>query len=143
VSQQTELRVREQAGCLPVRGKPPEVEVLLVTSRYTGEWVAPKGGIEPGETAEAAALREAEEEAGVRGRIVGHLGRFCYDLGSQSVALEVFELEAVEELDHWPERLQRRRRWFTLSEALAEVSRPEVLCMLRAFANEVGGRIRP
>jgi len=41
---------------------------LLVLSRQTKRplWEFPKGGIDPGETVEAAALRELEEETGLR-----------------------------------------------------------------------------
>lgn len=37
-------------------------------------WSLPKGHIEPGETAELAAVREVEEETGIRGRILQSLG---------------------------------------------------------------------
>ena len=37
-------------------------------------WSLPKGHIEPGESAEQAAIREVAEETGIRGRIVGTLG---------------------------------------------------------------------
>lgn len=40
-------------------------EVLLIRQR-NGSWVFPKGHIDPGEDPLAAALREVEEEAGVR-----------------------------------------------------------------------------
>jgi 8-oxo-dGTP pyrophosphatase MutT (NUDIX family) len=42
------------------------------------EWVLPKGHIEPGETAEAAAVREVEEETGIQGRVVTRLGAIDY-----------------------------------------------------------------
>ena len=58
-----------QAGCVPVRRCGDMLEVMLVTSRYTGQWIVPKGTIDPGEAAAEAARREAEEEAGVRGRV--------------------------------------------------------------------------
>jgi ADP-ribose pyrophosphatase YjhB (NUDIX family) len=37
-------------------------------------WSLPKGHVEPGETPEEAAVREVEEETGIRGRVLGHLG---------------------------------------------------------------------
>ena len=52
------------------------VEVLLIrrgTPPLLGEWSLPGGRIEWGEGAEAAALRELQEETGVRGDILGLL----------------------------------------------------------------------
>jgi 8-oxo-dGTP pyrophosphatase MutT (NUDIX family) len=37
-------------------------------------WSLPKGHIEPGESAEQAAVREVAEETGITGRILGRLG---------------------------------------------------------------------
>lgn len=37
-------------------------------------WSLPKGHLEQGETPEQAAVREVEEETGIRGRVLGHLG---------------------------------------------------------------------
>jgi ADP-ribose pyrophosphatase YjhB (NUDIX family) len=37
-------------------------------------WSLPKGHLEEGETAEQAAVREVEEETGIRGEIIGTLG---------------------------------------------------------------------
>ncbi|HEX5497237.1 MAG TPA: NUDIX hydrolase [Mycobacteriales bacterium] len=43
-------------------------------------WSLPKGHIEPGETPEAAAIREVAEETGITGRIIAGLGTidFCF-----------------------------------------------------------------
>lgn len=41
-------------------------------------WSLPKGLIEKHETPDAAALREVEEETGLRGKIVADLGRVAY-----------------------------------------------------------------
>jgi ADP-ribose pyrophosphatase YjhB (NUDIX family) len=37
-------------------------------------WSLPKGHVEPGETKEAAAVRDVAEETGITGRVVGTLG---------------------------------------------------------------------
>ena len=41
-------------------------------------WSLPKGHLEAGETAEDAAVREVEEETGIRGRVVAALGTIDY-----------------------------------------------------------------
>ncbi len=58
------------AGGVPVR-RSPRVEVAVVHRPHYDDWSFPKGKCDPGETDEAAALRELEEETG----LVGRLGR--------------------------------------------------------------------
>ena len=41
-------------------------------------WSLPKGHLEAGETAPEAAVREVEEETGIRGRVVAELGTIDY-----------------------------------------------------------------
>ena len=41
-------------------------------------WALPKGNIEPGESAEEAAVREVREETGVEGRLIEKLGDVRY-----------------------------------------------------------------
>ncbi len=46
--------------------------------RPKGLWALPKGNIDPGEKAEATALREVAEETGAHGRSLGKLGDVKY-----------------------------------------------------------------
>lgn len=57
-----------------------QYEFILIQDGY-GKWTFPKGRIEPGESAEAAALAEVEEEAGIREpNIIGKLGEVILTL---------------------------------------------------------------
>ena len=59
--------------------RPPRVAVIARLNRAGKiEWCLPKGHVEAGETPEMAAVREIEEETGIRGKILGSLGTIDY-----------------------------------------------------------------
>ncbi|XP_038992202.1 nudix hydrolase 16, mitochondrial-like [Hibiscus syriacus] len=80
LQQRYEAGFRLVAGCIPFRyGNSNEtddvkfgkvVEVLMITSTSGPGLLFPKGGWENDETVEEAAVREAIEEAGVRGDLL-------------------------------------------------------------------------
>ena len=121
-----------QACAVPLRDGPDGGEVLLISSRYAGDWVLPKGFVEPGEAPEDAAAREAVEEAGVVGVVGDHLGSFPFQRGGQDAVMEAFVLHVTEQLERWEEMLQRRQLWVALGKAVAHVSRPELVAILNA-----------
>jgi len=95
-------------------------KVLVVTSRKRPDhWVLPKGGWEPtdGEL-QAAALREASEEAGVRGTIT----RFVTTIPSPSATYHFFELDVTTLDKDWLESKERRREWVDYAEAIRRVA---------------------
>jgi 8-oxo-dGTP pyrophosphatase MutT (NUDIX family) len=58
-----------------------ELPVALIARRTrTGdlEWILPKGHLEHGESTEEAAVREVEEETGIRSRVIEPLGTIQY-----------------------------------------------------------------
>ena len=110
------------AGLLMYRRAPSGLEILLVhpggpfwRNRDAGAWSIPKGEIEEGEAAEAAALREFEQELGSRpsgkavplGEIVQKGGKRVIgfaiegDLDTAAIASNAFEME-------WPPRSGRK-----------------------------------
>jgi diadenosine hexaphosphate hydrolase (ATP-forming) len=64
--------------------------LLVEANRSRGVWVLPKGHIEAGETPEAAALREVEEEAGVRAAIVAPAGDSEFSVDGRPVRVIFF-----------------------------------------------------
>jgi 8-oxo-dGTP pyrophosphatase MutT (NUDIX family) len=91
-------------------------EYLLVeASQKRGLWVLPKGHIEPGETPEDAAVREVEEEAGVRAAIVAPAGEIEYAVDGRPVRVIFFLMRYQGEATR-PE--ERARSWCGYEDAL-------------------------
>jgi 8-oxo-dGTP pyrophosphatase MutT (NUDIX family) len=93
------------------------LEFLLVRTRHGSHWTFPKGGCEPGETLAVAAAREAIEEAGACGRVVGErLAEYRYrDDTVQAFLLVVDATDAPEEADRDP-------RWFGFEAARSKLA---------------------
>ncbi|MBC7166399.1 NUDIX hydrolase [Phenylobacterium sp.] len=127
--------VTPQSGAVPYRMTDKGVRFLLVTSRRTGRWLFPKGGLMPGLEAWDSAAREALEEAGVEGVVSCEaLGAYrsarVRDERSQTIEVTLYPLEVTRQLDRWPEKAQRRRRWADIDEACAMVRDPDLIAIL-------------
>lgn len=138
-----------QYGALCWRLHRGKVEVMLITSRDTGRWVIPKGWPMEGRTPAGAALQEAWEEAGVLGDISGTtIGRFSYaklvrPTKSVACCVEVFGLRVREVKDNFPERKERRRKWFSAPSAARKVAEPELRALLTNAAVVLGQAAAP
>ena len=111
---------RKRAACLCVRSE-SEDEVLLVSSSADRErWIVPGGGLEPNEDASTAALREVMEEAGVIGHLARCLGSFEH--AERKHRTLVYVLNVTQEFNVWDECSRRRRKWFKIEDAIAELS---------------------
>ena len=80
------MGVVRQAGAITVRKNGAATEVFIVRAKKNpGDWIFPKGHIEPGESAPQAAVRELLEEGGVIGRAEDLIGVSNLQIGSKDV----------------------------------------------------------
>ena len=131
--------IYRQSAILPFRlaASAPQgraLEVLLISTRNGKRWTLPKGIVEPGMSAAASAMKEAWEEAGVRGPVGRDaLGAYSRDKWGGSCRVEVFPMRVEEAADSWPEEGFRKRLWLSPEEAAARLPAPvlgEILAAL-------------
>lgn len=122
----------QQASALPFRREGGRVEFCLITSS-AGRWVFPKGAIDPGETTAQTALKEAFEEAGLHGQVVGQpLGWYRVRKHGRGASVLVWLMEVTQSDVLWREADRRKRRWVTESEARQLLSHPALRTCLDA-----------
>ena len=131
-------RIR-QACVIPFHRLGDDNSFCLITSFTNQRWIFPKGIVDGDESLEETGLKEAFEEAGLHGRVVGSpLGR--YEDSKWGAVLEVTVLlMEVERADKtWLEDV-RQRRWVDGKEALQLLDRPELREMLRRGMQRLSG----
>jgi 8-oxo-dGTP pyrophosphatase MutT (NUDIX family) len=112
-------RVLQQAAVIPYRIRKERVEVALVTTSRGKGWIVPKGSVDEGERPRDAAIREAEEEAGLRGVVTRRpLGRYHHIKGNDRRRIDVYAMRVTDVADRWLEDDVRRRRWMRIPDAL-------------------------
>lgn len=132
------MPVIRQSGAIVVRRDGKEPRVLLVTAkRNPRNWIFPKGHVEKGETAEAAALREAKEEAGVVGKLIGPAGVLEYGFLGVKARVEYFLAELKRE--NGPPEDGRAKAWCGIDEALERLSYKNTRKLLRKAWKQVLG----
>ncbi|HKW49585.1 MAG TPA: NUDIX domain-containing protein [Gemmatimonadaceae bacterium] len=119
----------QEAGAIVFSGDGAARRVLLITAkRDPKNWIFPKGHIEPGESPEAAAVRETREEAGVLGHVLGRGGRVEFEQGEDVIEVQYF-LIAADGLTVSEEG--RNILWLRLEEALQTLSFEDARSLLR------------
>ena len=123
------------AGGVIVRRGAGGCEVALVGRGTPIRWGLPKGGLEAGETLDRAAVREAQEETGLRVRLLGPLGDIHYWFATRGVrhqkTVHFYLMEAVggDVSDHdWE---NDEARWFPIDEGLAAMAFPNEIAIVR------------
>jgi 8-oxo-dGTP pyrophosphatase MutT (NUDIX family) len=110
----------EKAAVIPYRVRKARLEVALVTTSNGKRWSVPKGSIDEGEHPRDTAIREAEEEAGLKGVVARKpLGRYRHVSDRGRFRVEVYVMRVTKVLEHWLEDNRRRRRWMKTGAAAA------------------------
>jgi 8-oxo-dGTP diphosphatase len=106
----------QAAGGLVVRD---DGRVAVIHRPRYDDWSLPKGKLDAGESFEEGALREVEEETGVRGRIVGELAPTSYvDRKGRDKVVRWYRMDlAGEPLPFAPNDEVDELRWLTPAEA--------------------------
>ena len=105
---------------------------MLITSREARRWIIPKGWPQKDKAPHRSAAREAFEEAGV----IGAVGRRSIGSFSHNKRLKngdvvtckvlVFPLKVDRQGKKWPEKEERKVRWWSAERAARTVKDPKL-----------------
>jgi 8-oxo-dGTP diphosphatase len=121
------------AGGIVLRQEQPP-RIAVVRLRKRNEWVLPKGKLDDGETARAAAEREVLEETGHDVNVHEFLGTLVYDSGGRFKVVHYWRMEARGPQVHELMSDVREVDWLPLDAAVERLSRSYE----RAFLENVG-----
>jgi 8-oxo-dGTP pyrophosphatase MutT (NUDIX family) len=124
--------VRAAGGIVCRPGPAGLPEVALVHRPLQDDWTLPKGKLEEGESPEQAALREVEEETGLRCAITRPAGCTAYvDRKGRDKVVCYWVMRPLEG-GFQPNDEVDALRWLTVDEALAALSYPVDRALLSA-----------
>ena len=133
------LPIVEQAGAVVYRRDDSGPRILLVRARRNPEdWIFPKGHLDPGESAEEAAVREAEEEAGVTGNVISALPpAVSFTLDDRRVQVEYFLVEFARQVKA---RERREQAWLSPPDAMKRLTHDAAKSVLERALPKIKAR---
>ncbi|MBV8949815.1 MAG: NUDIX hydrolase [Actinobacteria bacterium] len=101
------------------RGHRKHEEIAVVHRPRYDDWSLPKGKLEPGEPAETGALREVEEETGLRCRLGPELSSTRYrDRHGRPKQVRYWMMDPIEDTDFVPNDEVDELRWCSPHDAV-------------------------
>lgn len=145
------MRVEISAGGVIFRKNKGQIEIGFILDPY-GKWAFPKGHVEAGEKTEEAALREAEEEIGIKGlKIRDYLGKTDFWFQDRFIRkgelvhkfLHYYLIEAPSGVEAKPQKKEKIQEvaWVPLDQAYVKSDYPDVELLLRKAIIKLGGTV--
>ena len=132
--------VHAAGGVIAKETERGELEVLLIHRPHRRDWTFPKGKVEPGETEEACALREVEEETGLRCTLERELPTTSHvDHKGRLKIVRYWAMSPVGGVAE-PRNEVDAVRWVGLAEAAGVLTYEADQTLLKTFSATVTGR---
>ena len=129
-----------QSCVIPYRIANVIIYLFLFTSIKKQKWIFPKGFIEFNLSAFESAKKEAYEEAGVIGENeTVELGTFDLKKKTRTSHVKIFSMEVTKELKDYPEKNLRKRKWFSVKDALGNIENSDI----KNFVHKLEVKVKP
>jgi 8-oxo-dGTP pyrophosphatase MutT (NUDIX family) len=125
---------RAAGGVIYRQSRRGDTEVLLVHRPHRKDWTFPKGKLEEGETDEACALREVEEETGLRCALQEELPSVSYRTRKGRLKVVRYWMMVPISGVARPRNEVDAIRWLPIDRALAQLSYEHDHVLLARFA---------
>ncbi len=112
-----------------------EGRVVLVHRPRYDDWTLPKGKLDSSESFEQAAVREVQEETGLRGRMVRELPPISYKVGNRDKIVRYWLMDVEHDGPFVPNDETDELRWVPVDEAMQVLTYDRDRDVLRAVAD--------
>jgi len=132
--------LKHRVGVIPFSDKGSQSAILLITSLTRSRLIFPKGKLELKESHEDGCKREAFEEAGITGKVFNDFPITTLITSASEGKIEKFPVtfypfSVQKQLDDWPEKQKRERRWVLFEDVRKIVSKEDYLPLINQFIN--------